>query len=308
MTFEQTRIVLGRGAHADVRLPSRAVSETHAVLRVELSELSVVDEGSTNGTAVNGVRVPHGRKKSLKPGDRLSLPGFELTLEWSNSAADPAAHTQNVARKLLERASAGTETAPPSLELRSGKKAGRRWELSQPGGTWRAGRGEECEVFLDDPDCSREHALFSRDAQGVTVRDLGSKNGILVGGRAVSERRLRDGDTVQLGRSALLFADPSEALLRAFDSGADESRPWDPVQQGKALEPPEEPAPPAPPEAPAAPVEAPAPAPPAVVVPKKRPRSGAFDGVVVLLALVILVMSVAALYMLLRGGGGSVPR
>ena len=48
------------------------------------------------------------------------------------------------------------------------------------------GRGVGCDVVLDDPFVAVAHARVSVDAEGhITVSDLGSVNGIEVGGRRV---------------------------------------------------------------------------------------------------------------------------
>ena len=47
---------------------------------------------------------------------------------------------------------------------------------------------------------SREHAEFTITADSVIVRDLGSRNGTLVNGKALTaECRLKDQDLVQVG-------------------------------------------------------------------------------------------------------------
>jgi pSer/pThr/pTyr-binding forkhead associated (FHA) protein len=320
ITLDQPRIAVGRAVSADVRLPARAVSAQHAVLHVRGNDVSVVDEGSTNGTRVNQVTIPRGRRKALKPGDTLGIAQFDLRLELSPGVPDPPDRTGTLARKLLldALASAGGAASPLQVELVTGRKAGQRWTLEGPSVRWVAGRGEGCEVLLDDPDCSRHHAEFVRDDLGVIVRDLGSKNGIFVGERRTPERRLRSGDEVTLGRSVLRFEDPMEDLLRTFEAGADDNAPEPLPPAGGGSIPPGAPAEASPvPAAVASPApEAPgamepsaaaaqglgAPPPEAsreepVVVPR---RGGAADGVVVLLALVILAVSLAALWMVLR--------
>jgi len=49
------------------------------------------------------------------------------------------------------------------------------------------GRGEECDVRLDHPSISRVHVLVERLPQGLRLRDLGSLNGVLIGGRRLHE-------------------------------------------------------------------------------------------------------------------------
>lgn len=239
LTFDQPRVVIGRGTHADVRLPSRSISSTHAVLRAEGGELSIIDEGSSNGTLVNGALLVRGRKKVLRDGDRITVPGYELSITLSHAIADSPDRTATVARKLLADALllAGGEGAPPSLKFTPSRGPVKSWDFPAAPSRLLAGRGDNCEIMLDDPDCSRHHAEFVRDDAGVLVRDLQSKNGVLVSGRKWTERRLKDGDEVQLGRVILAFSDPAEALLKAFEIGTDEPKPIEP-QRPNTIPPP----------------------------------------------------------------------
>lgn len=68
--------VVGRGADADLRLPDTGVSRAHAEIRMNGSEVRVVDLDSTNGTSVNGQRV---RDVGLSDGDRLDIGATWLT-------------------------------------------------------------------------------------------------------------------------------------------------------------------------------------------------------------------------------------
>lgn len=66
-------------------------------------------------------------------------------------------------------------------------------------GTIVVGRDPSCQLTDLDPLLSRRHAEFVPSNKGVTVRDLKSRNGILVNGDKVPERLLKPGDVVQLG-------------------------------------------------------------------------------------------------------------
>jgi pSer/pThr/pTyr-binding forkhead associated (FHA) protein len=95
--------------------------------------------------------------------------------------------------------------------------------LVVPGRAYVAGRAEGCALPLAVEEVSREHAVFSRGAAGVVVRDLGSKNGVLVGGaRVAGERPLADGDVVQIGPVALAFEDPVARYLAELEGAAPE--------------------------------------------------------------------------------------
>src|SRR5262249_49886994 len=66
-------------------------------------------------------------------------------------------------------------------------------------GTIVVGRDPSCQLNDLDPLLSRRHAELVPSSKGVTVRDLKSRNGILVNGDKVPEHVLKPGDVVQLG-------------------------------------------------------------------------------------------------------------
>jgi pSer/pThr/pTyr-binding forkhead associated (FHA) protein len=69
-----------------------------------------------------------------------------------------------------------------------------------PTGEYYFGRGPECHVRPESEWVSRQHCLLRVTADGVFVRDLGSRNGTLVNGALVEgERQLQHGDQVQIG-------------------------------------------------------------------------------------------------------------
>jgi Protein of unknown function (DUF3662)/Inner membrane component of T3SS, cytoplasmic domain len=71
-TYELTTPVtlLGRGTDCDLRLVDTGVSRHHAELRVEDTQVVLVDLGSTNGTFVNGQHV---RRVALTDGTNVTL-------------------------------------------------------------------------------------------------------------------------------------------------------------------------------------------------------------------------------------------
>jgi DNA-binding winged helix-turn-helix (wHTH) protein len=68
------------------------------------------------------------------------------------------------------------------------------------------GRDPEGAVVIDLPEVSRQHACVKVGTQGVTVEDLGSKNGTFIAGQRISERYpLHDGAEIVIGRTRLLL-------------------------------------------------------------------------------------------------------
>jgi hypothetical protein len=75
-------------------------------------------------------------------------------------------------------------------------------------GTLLVGRDPVCEISEQtDPLLSRRHAAFSADSRDVVVKDLGSRNGILVNGVKLREAKLRSGDVVQIGHLQVRYVD-----------------------------------------------------------------------------------------------------
>jgi pSer/pThr/pTyr-binding forkhead associated (FHA) protein len=79
-------------------------------------------------------------------------------------------------------------------------------------GTISVGRDPSCHIHELDPLLSRRHAEFIWQRERVTVRDLGSRNGILVNGLKVPEKVLASGDIVQLGSLQLRYVEEERAV------------------------------------------------------------------------------------------------
>ena len=67
----------------------------------------------------------------------------------------------------------------------------------------RIGRAPHCDLVLGDESVSREHAEISRNADGWTIADLGSKNGLKINTFKTRQQQLRDGDCVDIGTAKL---------------------------------------------------------------------------------------------------------
>ncbi len=70
--LERDRISFGRGSEADHRFADDGLSRLHAVVYRQADRVWVVDENSTNGTFVNGKRVPPGGTP-LRNGDTIRI-------------------------------------------------------------------------------------------------------------------------------------------------------------------------------------------------------------------------------------------
>ncbi|MCL2632281.1 MAG: DUF3662 domain-containing protein [Coriobacteriia bacterium] len=68
------------------------------------------------------------------------------------------------------------------------------------------GRGDQCDIVLNDANASRTHAVLSQNALGVwKIADSDSTNGTLVNDRVVDQIILRPGDQLTIGVTLLEF-------------------------------------------------------------------------------------------------------
>jgi len=99
------------------------------------------------------------------------------------------------------------------LVMLVGDDAGRAYPVGLSAVT--IGRASDADIRIDGVDVSRYHARFRWDDTGPIIEDLGSRNGTAVNGVQVQERRLRVGDRVKIGASAILvFLQPDELERR----------------------------------------------------------------------------------------------
>ncbi len=104
------------------------------------------------------------------------------------------------------------------------------------------GRDEEAEVPIHSLSISRRHARWRVSPEGVSLEDLGSKNGTFVNGNRISkETALSPGDRIRLGdvgatfeilssrvstETGVVLADVIEQARRARPGGTDPTRPF----------------------------------------------------------------------------------
>ena len=91
---------------------------------------------------------------------------------------------------------------------------GKESEVELAGPVVVLGRDPSCDILLNDPKCSRRHAIVEAVPEGISIRDNGSANGVFVNGKQV-ERAILNG----LGLERLDFkpAAPREARWPKVD-------------------------------------------------------------------------------------------
>jgi signal transduction histidine kinase len=95
-----------------------------------------------------------------------------------------------------------------TLFVMQGRDRGKRFDVR--GESFTLGRDATNRVQLNDSEISRRHAEIRRTDDGILVADLASSNGTFVNTEKITERLLKNGDRVQIGRTLLLFSDADD--------------------------------------------------------------------------------------------------
>jgi pSer/pThr/pTyr-binding forkhead associated (FHA) protein len=212
---------IGRRPDVELPLPFPSLSGLHARLMAAGDGWRIEDLGSTNGTWVDGGRVGAGETRALNPGAQLLLGEVTLSFDGVVSPILGAEGTATIARRLVsDLFAAAPGTATPTLTIVSGVRTGPGLRLDELDRRYLVGRIESCDLPLPSEEISREHAAFVRLWDGVVVKDLGSKNGVLVNEALVTagEQRLRDGDLIRMGPATLRLSDPADRYLRDLEA------------------------------------------------------------------------------------------
>ncbi len=305
LTFDAHRVVIGRGASSDVRLPDASVSLRHASIQAKGSEYTILDEGSTNGSWVGGVKLSPRSARTLRTGDlvRLGRVWIEVAIDQTPATADLPGKTRDIALALVAQAmrSLGDDTVP-KVRVVEGRDAGLTLLLEEEGRVYRVGRGEACDIPLADEDASREHAQIVRRVATILVRDLGSKNGTALGDQQVPFGRdavWRPAVMMRVGAHVLALEEPVAVALGDLESAPDEPMSAEEQQAPRPSAEPKDPGQVS--ERGAAPIAQIASATTVTIARKKKGFLSSTDFFVIVAALIVIVLSVAGLAWLFRG-------
>jgi pSer/pThr/pTyr-binding forkhead associated (FHA) protein len=227
--FDQARIVLGRAASADVRIPSPTVSESHASVQLRGSDWVLMDLGSRNGTKHNGQRLLPERTRKLQDGDLLELGNYVLSFHTGVVMTEPmsAERTAELARRLWREAQSarGVQLDGPQLRVINGGRAGERLEIPPAPSRLHIGNHEGCQLTLPDTVLSRDTIEVVHDLEGVIIRTVSGDALIQLSGYRYKSRRLRDRDELQIGTTRLVFEEPAQNEIDALKGAPDQPLP-----------------------------------------------------------------------------------
>ena len=74
------KITIGRESDNDVVVDNKLASRHHAVIQKIKDAYFVKDANSTNGTYINGVKIPPDKYVKLNPGDKVTIGNMSLVI------------------------------------------------------------------------------------------------------------------------------------------------------------------------------------------------------------------------------------
>jgi len=191
--WAEGRLSLGSREQHRVSIQHKAIKPDHLIIDVDPVrgiELSVLERPSE--VYVNGRHVQE--KAILHLGDRLQLGLVQIILKADSDVREqPPSANENDLRG-----------APIRIHLRAiaGAYFGKTLLLKSRSVL---GRGTDCDIVLNEPQLSRQHAMIENTGRGIFLRDLGSSNGTLVNGVLTKNAVLKLGDQIAFEQNRFLL-------------------------------------------------------------------------------------------------------
>ena len=240
-------IVIGRGEGSTLLLKDSSVSLNHARVTMRKGKVYIRDLDSTNGIFINGKKVSAAKAKNIVPGDeiKIGLNMFSLE-EYSQEGSEKTVITKPKSSltgedikppvdrdkpDIRKERKADTIDKPvhingsstlnmdkdtgmlqrPKLVIMNGEDAGKEFYIE---GKLLIGRSKDNDIVLKDPLVSRGHhaKVVRHKDDWITITDLNSVNGVLIGKTKIREAILKKGMEIQIGDTVLRFIDRGEVV------------------------------------------------------------------------------------------------
>jgi ABC-type multidrug transport system ATPase subunit/pSer/pThr/pTyr-binding forkhead associated (FHA) protein len=222
----QPRALLGRDPSADIRIVDDIISRKHACISLQGDRYFLEDQGSSNGTYLNGKMIKEATP--LSSGDQISL-GHAVVMVFEDPGANisvthfaqqtmietPQTIVEDLAGK-TQHAAPARQASVPRLVVTVTGAAPSTYPLGREQIT--IGRAEDNDIIIPSPIISRHHARLERSGAGYQLVVLPeAANKLLLGGRALTGKtKLYDCDEIHVDSSnpgmlaTLTYLSPSE--------------------------------------------------------------------------------------------------
>ena len=141
--------------------------------------------------------------------ERLGLGEFGIQTRVVNPAAEPGEERAEAGQTMVYSTAARVATPLQEPSIARSQRAlllydGRRLVVGASGAT--IGRSRQCDIVIDDPNVSRQHAEVRPRGGAWVLADLGSTNGSILNGRRIDHPEvIQPGDEIEIGTSTITF-------------------------------------------------------------------------------------------------------
>ncbi|HEU4404530.1 MAG TPA: FHA domain-containing protein [Polyangiaceae bacterium] len=204
------RYTLGRASDRDVVLAQRNVSRRHASLERRDGEWFFVDEGSANGSFLDGCSVRGAVR--FGPDDRIAVGPYRLTLQTLARDSMPAPPPRYV--------------PPARLRVLAGPGAGVE-QIVHRNEAVTIGREDDCTLRVVHDDVAGLHVMVCPIAGGHYELLDKSGLGVRVNGRRLRRKVLEGGDAISIGAAVLLrYFEPGQAADPRLETVDAQTHAW----------------------------------------------------------------------------------
>jgi len=229
-------LTIGREADRQLILQSASVSRRHARVVVDNGgQPLIVDEGSSNGVLVNGVKISG--PTAIGPQSRIDIAEFRIVVESMHpdpyaappppvmappQMMPPSQQQPIIPQPMMPVSALGAQPIAQDFGLRivaeGGPYDGRVFELRP--GIMSVGRAVDNDLVFEDPSLSRKHARIFREGDRLEVEDLGSSNGTYINNRKITRAPLGPGDVLRFGDLGFRVEGGAPGSTRSVEPGA----------------------------------------------------------------------------------------
>lgn len=209
---------IGRARDCDILVDNLGVSRHHcSIVREGANDWKLVDQGSNNGTFLNGDKVG---TQVLANGDKIILGKFSLIYDAHGEAAEVADEAggggggmggemtmfvdPEAIRKMQKDMASGDGSAPQRmlLTVRSG---GRDIDCPLVKSDTTMGKGDDADLVVKGLFVKPIQAKVLKTDSGHRIMSLGGLRKVKVNGVAVKEGLLRDGDVIAIAGATITY-------------------------------------------------------------------------------------------------------
>jgi pSer/pThr/pTyr-binding forkhead associated (FHA) protein/tetratricopeptide (TPR) repeat protein len=215
---------IGRSKDNDLILEEPHISRHHAMIELIGNEIVITNISQKGKVLFEGENIEG--KQTLELPGAFEIPPFEITIVSEPTAIkkfesklteplfeEPPPSLAESFPLTIEAEETKISEIPPRAKIIviQGTSPHEGYDLI--GDEIIIGRDPDCDISLEDPKISREHAKITLKDQKFYIADCGSSNGTFVNHKQiVEEKELTSSDQIQLGDAVLQFA--------IFDEGA----------------------------------------------------------------------------------------